>query len=60
MQVTRTPDQVESLFFASQAASFKASDSGDTDDYAEAIYATLQWLTGNSDVNPMDEYDEVE
>ena len=56
VNVTRTPAEIGAVFAVAQKAAFEAEDSGDTDDHAEGVYATLQWLAGNTDVSPVDDY----
>lgn len=53
MKVIRTIEEIASLHEAAQTAAFAAEDAGDTDEHAEGVYATLQWLTGNTDNDPM-------
>jgi hypothetical protein len=60
MEIVRSGDQIEEAWARAQRASFAASDAGDTDDYAEAMYGLLQWLTGNRDDDPTLELDDDE
>lgn len=58
MNITRTPEEIEAVYTVAQKAAFDAEDKGDDNDHAEGVYATLQWLTGNTENSPVDGYDE--
>ena len=60
MNIVRTPDEILDVYSRAQKAAFEAEDHGDNNDHAEGVYATLQWLTGNTDSSPVDGYGEGE
>lgn len=60
MNIVRTPDEILDVYSRAQKAAFEAEDHGDNNDHAEGVYATLQWLTGNTGNSPVDGYDEGE
>lgn len=51
----RSAEEVDQARQRAQAAAFAAEDREMTDDAANAIYDLLQWLAGDSDVDPTEE-----
>jgi hypothetical protein len=47
--IQRSGSEIEKLRLDAQKAAFAAEDAGDTDDFAEGIYQTIQWLFGDGD-----------
>lgn len=58
MKIVRSEQEIDQAWERAQRAAYAATDAGDTDDYAEACYGILQWLTGNQDNDPTLELDE--
>jgi hypothetical protein len=58
MNVVRTPQGIAAVFDVAQRTAFAAEDAGFENEHAQGVYAALQWLTGNTDVSPVDGYEE--
>lgn len=54
-EIKRTPEEIEQARYRAQAAAFAAEDREEHDDAASAVYDLLQWLAGDSDVDPTEE-----
>ena len=57
-QIARSVEEINEARFRAQKAAFAADDAGDTDDAATAAYDLLQWVFGDSDVDPTSEMGE--
>lgn len=55
MPVERTEKEINAARDRAQKAAFDAEDKGGTDAAASAVYDVLQWLMGDSDVDPTEE-----
>jgi hypothetical protein len=53
--VARTAEEISEARARAQKAAFDAEDSGQDDEVASAVYDTLQWILGDSDVDPTEE-----
>lgn len=51
-QIVRSTEEINDARVRAQMVAFAADDAGDTDDAASAAYDILQWLFGDSDVDP--------
>lgn len=50
----RNVKEISDLMARVQKVTFAAEDAGDSDETAEAVYQTLQWVLGNTDQDPME------
>jgi hypothetical protein len=51
-QIRRTVEEIDAARYRAQKAAFDASDNGDTDEPAEAVYGVLQWIFGDDGNDP--------
>jgi hypothetical protein len=51
-EIVRSTEEINDARVRAQMVSFAADDAGDTDEAASAAYDVLQWLFGDSDVDP--------
>jgi hypothetical protein len=52
MQVARTAEEISEARGRVQTVAFAAEDAGESDEVAEAVYQALQWVLGDTDVDP--------
>jgi len=58
LKIVRTPEEIDAMRQRAQAAAFAAEDQGGEDEAASAIYDALQYLFGDSDIDPTEEMGE--